>query len=136
MSNASRNGESREERLSRALWGAHSLLLQDVTVDYDDPVIRRRLTHEFWMVLMLVKFHSRVDRRLKDEFLDELGGQAYDLLQLWEDRILTNGFRIRLWDGNIPPPPEEVAAARETAEEPEEPLSPETTAALLQPRED
>ncbi len=30
-----------------------------------------------------------VDRRLKDEFLDELGGQAYDLLQLWEDRILT-----------------------------------------------
>ena len=101
MSNASRNGESREERLSRALWGAHSLLLQDVTVDYNDPVIRRRLTHEFWMVLMLVKFHSRVDRRLKDEFLDELGGQAYDLLQLWEDRILTNGFRIRLWDGNI-----------------------------------
>ena len=112
------------------------MLLQDVRVDYNDPVIRRRLTHEFWMVLMLVKFHSRVDRRLKDEFLDELGGQAYDLLQLWEDRILTNGFRIRLWDGNVPPPAEEVAAARETEEEPEEPLSPETTAALLQPRED
>ncbi len=136
MSNASRNGESREERLTRALHGAHSLFLQDVTVDYNDPVIRRRLTDEFWMVLMLVKFHSRVDRRIKDEFLDELGGQAYDLLQLWEDRILTNGFRIRLWDGDVPPPPEEVAAARETAEEPEEPLSPETTTALLQPLED
>ena len=122
--------------MTRALHGAHSLLLQDVTVDYNDPVIRRRLTHEFWMVLMLVKFHSRVDRRIKDEFLDELGGQAYDLLQLWEDRILTNGFRIRLWDGDVPPPPEEVAAARETAEEPEEPLSPETTTALLQPLED
>ncbi len=55
MSNASRNGESREERLTRALNGAHSLLLQDVTVDYNDPVIRRCLIHEFWMVLMLVK---------------------------------------------------------------------------------
>ncbi len=29
---------------------------------------------------MLVKFHVRTDRRLKDEFLDELGGQAYNLL--------------------------------------------------------
>ncbi len=96
MSNVNRNGESREERLERARQGAHSLLLQDIRVDYDDPVIRRRLTREFWMVLMLVKFHARADRRLKDEFIDELGGQAYDLLQLWEDRILTNGFQIRL----------------------------------------
>ena len=64
------------------LHGAHSLLLQDVTVDYNDPVIRCRLTHEFWMVLMLVKFHPRVDKHLKVGFLDELGGQAYDLLQL------------------------------------------------------
>ena len=132
MSNGSRNGESREERLERALQGARSLLLQDVRVDYDDPVIRRRLTREFWMVLMLVKFHARADRRLKDEFIDELGGQAYDLLQLWEDRILTNGFQIRLWDEELPPPAEEVAAARET----EEPLSPGTTAELLLPRED
>ncbi len=136
MSNASRNRERREERLTRALHGAHSLLLQDFTVDFNDPVIRRRLTHEFWMVLMLVKFHSQVDGQIKDEFLDKLGGQAYDLLQLWEDRILTNGFQIRLWDGDVPPPPEEVAVARETAEEPEEPLSSETTTALLQPRED
>ncbi len=82
MSNDSRNGESREERLTRSLHGAHSLLLQDVTVDYNDPVIWCRLTHEFCMVLMLVKFHARVDRCLKDEFPDELGGQAYDLLQL------------------------------------------------------
>ncbi len=62
MSNASKNRESREERLTRALYGAYSLLLQGVTVDYNDPVIRRRLTHEFWMVLMLVKFHTLVDR--------------------------------------------------------------------------
>ncbi len=54
-----------------------------------------------------------MDRRLKDEFLDKLRGQAYDLLQLWEYRILTNEFRIRLWDSNVPPPLEEVAAARE-----------------------
>ncbi len=47
MSNASRNGESREERLTRALHGLHSLLLQDIIVDYNDPVIRRRLAHEF-----------------------------------------------------------------------------------------
>ncbi len=80
MSNTSRNGESREEKLTRAWHGAHTLLLQNVTMDYTDPVIRRRLTHEFWMVLMLVKFHARVHWRLKDEFLDELGRQAYDLL--------------------------------------------------------
>ena len=60
------------ERLERVLKGAHSLLLQDVRVDYDDPVIRRRLIYEFWMVLMLEKFHVRLDRRLKDKFLDEL----------------------------------------------------------------
>ncbi len=77
MSKTSKTGESREERLTRTLHGAHSLLLQDITVDYNDPVIRRRLTHEFWMVLMQVKFHARVDRRLKDEFLNELRGQAY-----------------------------------------------------------
>ena len=136
MSNASRNGESREERLERALQGARSLLLQDVRVNYDDPVIRRHLTSEFWMVLMLVKFHARADRRLKDEFLDELVGQAYDLLQLLEDRILTNGFWIRLWDEELPPPAEEVATVRETEEEPEEPLSLRTTAELLLPRED
>ena len=124
MFNTNRNGESREERLTRALHVAHSLLLQDVAVDYNDPVIRLRLTHEFRMVLMPVKFHARVDRWLKDEFLDELGGQAYDLLQLWEDRILTNGFWIRRWDGDVPPPPEEVAATSETAEEPEKPLFP------------
>ncbi len=34
--------------LTRALHGAHSLLLQDVTVDYNDPVIRHRLTLEFF----------------------------------------------------------------------------------------
>ncbi len=136
MSNASRNGESREERLERALQGARSLLLQDVRVDYKDPMICCRLTRKFWMVLMLVKFHAWADRRLKDECLDELGGQAYDLLQLWEDRILTNGFWIRLWDGELPPPAEEVAAARETEEEPEEPLSHDKTAELLLPRED
>ena len=136
MSNASRNGESREERLERALQGARSLLLQDVRVNYDDPVIRRHLTSEFWMVLMLVKFHARADRRLKDEFLDELVGQAYDLLQLLEDRILTNGFWIRPWDEELPPPAEEVATVRETEEEPEEPLSLRTTAELLLPRED
>ena len=128
-------GQCKAPAKNKQNWGP-LMLLQDVIVDYNDPVTRRRLAHEFWMVLMLVKFHSRVDRRIKDEFLDELGGQAYDLLQLWEDRILTNGFRIRLWDGDAPPPPEEVAAARETAEEPKEPFSPETTAALLQPRED
>ncbi len=77
-----------------------------------------------------------MDRRLKYEFLDKLGGQAYNLLQLCEDRILTKEFRIHLWDGDVPPPPGEVAAAREMAEEPKEPLSPETTAALLQPRKD
>ena len=38
MSNASRKGEQ-GERLERALKGAHSLLLQDIRVDYDDPVI-------------------------------------------------------------------------------------------------
>ncbi len=73
---------------------------------------------------------------MKDELLSELGGQAYDLLQLWEERILTNRFQIHLWDGELPPPAEEVATARETEEKPEEPLSPETMAALLQPRKD
>ncbi len=29
-----------------------------------------------------------------------------------------------MWDGDVPPPSEKVAAARETAEEPEEPISP------------
>ncbi len=69
----------------------------------------------------------------RTSFSTSWGGQVYDLLQLWEDRILTNVFRIRLRDGELPPPPEEVATARETAKEPEEPLSPQTTAALLEP---
>ncbi len=48
-----------EESLKRALQGAHSLLLQDVRVDYNDTVTRRHLTQEFWMILMLVKFNRR-----------------------------------------------------------------------------
>ncbi len=103
----SRNGESREERLARVLQGANSLLLQDVRADYDNPVI--------WCFL------TRADRHMKYELLDELGGQAYDLLQLREDQILTNRFQICMWDGELPPLAEEVAAAREMAEEPEEP---------------
>ena len=57
---------STEERLTRALQGAHSLLLQDTVVDYDDLVIRLCMTHEFWMMLMLVKFHARMDWQIKD----------------------------------------------------------------------
>ncbi len=79
---------------------------------------------------------ARVDRRLKDKFLDELRGQAYDLLQLLGDRILTNRFWIHLSGGDVPPPPQELPACRQIAEEPKESLSPETTAALLQPHED
>ncbi len=86
------------------------------------------------MLVSRFKFHAWADRQLKDKFLVELGGQAYDLLQLWKDQILTNGFWTRLWDEELPL--QEVAAARETAEEPEEPISPGTTAGLLLPRED
>ncbi len=66
-------------------------------MDYNDPVIRRRLTHKLLILLMLVKFHARVDKLLKDEFLDKPGVQANDLLQLWEDWILMNGFQTRGW---------------------------------------
>ena len=42
MSNASRNGESMEERLERALQGAYFLLLQDVRVDFSDRAPKYR----------------------------------------------------------------------------------------------
>ncbi len=135
--NVQHQQERREQggEVDEGLAGAISLLLQDIAVDYDDLVIRHHMTQEFWMMLMLVKFHARVDRGIKEELLKTLAGQAYDLLQLWEDQILTNEFRISLWDGELPPLPKEVKAARETAEEPkDEPLLPATTEALLAPR--
>ncbi len=92
MSNANRDGESRVQRLTRALQGGRSLVLQEVAVDYNDLVIRRRMTQEFWMMLMLVKLHTRIDRWIKAEFLDVLTGQAYNLLHFWEDRILRSRF--------------------------------------------
>ncbi len=81
MSNPSRNGESRAERLTRALQGFRSLLLQDITADCNDPVICLRLMQEFWPVLLMVKYHARKDRQIKVELLEVAAGQAYDLLQ-------------------------------------------------------
>ncbi len=73
------NGESRAERLTRALQGIHSLLLQAVAADYNDPVIRLRLKQEFWMVLLMVKFHARADRWMRAEHIDVIAGQVHTL---------------------------------------------------------
>ncbi len=62
------------------------------------------------MVLMLVKFHAWKDRQKKAEFLTVLAVEAYNLLQLSEDLILTSGFWICLRDGELPLQPEEVEA--------------------------
>ncbi len=70
---------------------------------------------KFWAGLLMVKFHTRADRRMEAELLDAIAGQAYDLLQLWE----------------------KIAAVRETPTESEdEPLSLGTVDMLMQPRED
>ncbi len=64
MSSTSRNDKSRQERLERGRLGAHSLLLQDMNPDYDSLVIWERLKAEYKLVLWLVWYHVRKDRRV------------------------------------------------------------------------
>ncbi len=123
--------------MTRALHGAHSLLLQDVTVDYNDPgdpaLPNARIFDGADAGEVSCTSRQAAQRQISRQAGRSgirspaaLGGSDSD------ERILDLSVGRR----RSPATGGKVAAARETAEEPEELLSQEMTAALLQARKD